>query len=295
MGRPERAFASVLVGGTNGKGSTAAALAALAGAAGRRVGLYTSPHLIRATERVRVDGGDVLPDALDGALARVFEEADRAPQLPLTYFEAITAAAFLLFRDAEIDLAVVEVGLGGRLDATNVVPASLSVVTSIAMDHMADLGDSLPAIAREKAGIFRRGRPALVRAVDPAAFAVLAAEAGRIGAELHDARAEIRIRSVSVGFDGTDFELETPSLRARLRTPLPGAHQAWNAALAVRAAELLPDELGALSPETVAAGFSRVRWAGRLERAASPRGRPVLLDGCHNPEGARALADFLDD
>jgi len=283
------------VGGTNGKGSTAATLAALAGSAGRRTGLYTSPHLIRVTERVRVGEEDAPPESLDAALARVFAAADRAPELPLTYFEAITAAAFLVFRDASVDLAVLEVGLGGRLDATNVAPARLSVVTSIALDHMAELGDSLAAIAREKAGIFRRGRPALVRAADPGALAALAREAERAGAELHDASREIHVRSVSVGLDGTEFDLETPLLRARLKTPLAGAHQAWNAALAVRAAELIPGELAVLSPEAAARGLSRVRWPGRLERAASPRGRPVLLDGCHNPDGARALADFLDD
>jgi dihydrofolate synthase / folylpolyglutamate synthase len=247
------------------------------------------------TERVRVDGKDASPEDLDAALAAVFSAADRAPQLPLTYFEAITAAALVLFRDAAVELAILEVGLGGRLDATNVAPACLSVVTSIAMDHMSDLGDSLPAIAREKAGIFRRGRPALFRASDPEALAVLAAEAQRAGAELHDASAEIRVRSISAGLDGTEFDLETPLLRARLRTPLSGAHQAWNAALAVRAAELLPAVLGAPSAEIVAAGLSRVRWAGRLERLASPAGRPVLLDGCHNPDGAEALAAFLED
>jgi dihydrofolate synthase / folylpolyglutamate synthase len=244
---------------------------------------------------VRVGEEDASPESLDAALARVFAAADGAPELALTYFEAITAAAFLLFRDASVDLAVVEVGLGGRLDATNVAPASLSVVTSIALDHMAELGDSLPAIAREKAGIFRRGRPALVRAADAAAFAALAAEAGRAGAQLHDASREVHVRGVSTGLEGTEFDLETPLLRARLKTPLAGAHQAWNAALAVRAAELLPAELGVLSPETAAKGLSRVRWAGRLERVASPRGRPVLLDGCHNPDGARAIANFLDD
>ncbi len=244
---------------------------------------------------MRVGEEDSSPELLDAALARVFAAADRSPELALTYFEAITAAAFLLFHDASVDLAIVEVGLGGRLDATNVAPASLSIVTSIALDHMAELGDSLPAIAREKAGIFRRGRPALVRAADAGAFAALAAEAERAGARLHDASREIHVRAVSTGLGGTEFDLETPLLRVRLKTPLAGAHQAWNAALAVRAAELLPAELGALAPETAAKGLSRVRWAGRLERVASPRGRPVLLDGCHNPDGARALADFLDD
>jgi dihydrofolate synthase/folylpolyglutamate synthase len=247
---------------------------------------------------------DVPPEALDGALGRVFREADREPQLPLTYFEAITAAAMVLFRDSSVDLAVLEVGLGGRLDATNVAPASLSIVTSIAFDHMAELGDTLPEIAREKAGIFRRGRPALVRAEDPAALAALASEAERAGAQFHDAARELRVHPVSTDADGTEFDLETPLRRGRFRTPLPGAHQAWNAALAIRAAELIElSELvrpaasgpGDLSTETLARGLSEVRWGGRLERLTSPRGRAVLLDGCHNPDGARALARFLKD
>jgi len=243
------------------------------------------------TERVRVGSRDAPPEALDAALAKVFTAADREPQLPLTYFEAITAAALVLFRDSSVDLAVLEVGLGGRLDATNVAPASLSIVTSIDFDHMAELGNTLPAIAREKAGVFRSGRPALVRAEDPGALAALREEAERAGAEIHDAARELRVRTLSTGPDGTEFDLETPLRHARFRTPLPGAHQAWNAALAIRGAELL--ELG--STETLAEGVSTVRWEGRLERFASAGGRAVLLDGCHNPEGARALARFLED
>lgn len=295
LGGPEAAFASVLIAGTNGKGSTAATLSAIARAAGRRTGLYTSPHLLSATERVRIGADDASPEALDDALARVFEGADRAPAIPLTYFEAITAAAFLLFRDARVEVAILEVGLGGRFDATNVAPARLAVVTSISFDHMADLGDTLPAIAREKAGVFRRGRPALVRCEDPGARAMLASEASRVGAVLHDALRELEVGGIASGLAATAFDLETPSMSGRFETPLPGAHQAWNAALAVRAAELLSDELGPLSLEIARRGVRSVRWPGRLERLFAPGGRSVLLDGCHNPEGAAALSRFLTD
>ncbi len=295
LGHPERGFPSVLVGGTNGKGSTAAALSSLALEAGRRPGLYTSPHLVSVTERIRVGPEDVAAGALDQALERVFAAADAAPAIPLTYFEAVTAAAFLLFREEAVDVGILEVGLGGRFDATNVAPAGLSVVTSIALDHTAELGETLPLIAREKAGIFRAGRPALARAEDASALGVLRKAAAGAGSLFHDAASELAVDVRSVSAAGTSFDLETPERRLRLRTPLPGSHQAWNAALAVRAVELFPEGFGRLEPEMLVRGVENVRWPGRLELLPGPGGRPVLLDGCHNPEGARSLAAFLRD
>lgn len=295
LGRPENAVPSVLVAGTNGKGSTAATLTSIAAASGRRCGLYTSPHLLSVCERVRIGPDDVAPEALDAALARVFEAADRAPAIPLTYFESVTAAAFVLFQEARLDAAILEVGMGGRFDATNIAPARVSVVTSIGLDHMAELGATLPQIAGEKAGVFRQGRPVLVRAEDASARAALEEAAWAAGAVFHDAHREIAIGRVRVDVHGTEFEVETARRKAVLWTPLPGAHQAWNAALAVRTAELWPEGFGELDAETFARGVAGVRWAGRLERLAGPGGRAVLLDGCHNPDGARALARFLDD
>ena len=292
LSRPERAFPSILIGGTNGKGSTAATLSAIAEAGGVPAGLYTSPHLIDVTERVRVREKDVAPGELDEVLSRVFEAADAAPAIPVTYFEAMTAAAFVLFARREVSLGILEVGLGGRLDATNVAPASVSAVTSIGLDHMEDLGGTLPQIAREKAGIFRPGRPALARASDQEARAALRDAARKAGAIWHDAREEIRVEVEEDGLEGAHFRLATPEKTLALATPLPGEHQAWNAALAVRAAELLGPALPRLDPASIAAGVAAVRWPGRLERFEL-RGRSVLLDGCHNPEGAAALAAFL--
>jgi dihydrofolate synthase / folylpolyglutamate synthase len=294
LGRPERRFPSALVGGTNGKGSTAATLSAIAGAHGLRCGLYTSPHLVDVTERVRLEERDVSPEELDDALARVFDAAGSAPEIAVTYFEAVTAAAFVLFAARPVELAVLEVGLGGRLDATNVAPAILSAITSIGLDHTEDLGETLPEIAREKAGIFRRGRPALARASDPEALEVLSRSAIQAGALWHDAGREISVEVARAGVEGTRFAVATPERSIELDTPLPGEHQAWNSALAVRAAELLGPTV--LRPDSgkLAAGVRSVRWPGRLEsfRAA---GRTILLDGCHNTEGAEALARFLRD
>jgi dihydrofolate synthase/folylpolyglutamate synthase len=292
LGRPERAFPSILIGGTNGKGSTAATLSAIAAAHGVSTGLYTSPHLIDVTERVRLEERDVEAGELDAALSRVFAAADSAPSIPVTYFEAATAAAFQLFALRSVSLGILEVGLGGRLDATNVAPASVSVVTSIGLDHMADLGETLGEIAREKAGIFRRGRPALARAASAAARATLREAAERAGSIWHDAEEELRVEPRETSLEGTRFTLTTPERRIDLSTPLPGEHQAWNAALAVRAGELLGSGLPALDDARIARGIAQVRWPGRLERF-DIWGKQVLLDGCHNPEGAEALARFL--
>ena len=299
LGRPERGVRSILIAGTNGKGSTAATLSSIARAASVRAGLYTSPHLVDVTERIRVGDADLSREELDTALGSVFAAADRAPGIPLTYFEAMTAAAFVAFASRRLDLAILEVGLGGRFDATNVAPASVSVVTSIGLDHTAELGATRPLIAREKAGIFRSGRAALARAVEADAREALREAARAAGAVWHDALEELDVEVERVGLDGTQFRLETPERLhgLRLETPLPGAHQAWNASLAVRAAELLDESEGSsrlAREQAIAGGVASVRWAGRLERRRY-EGRDLLLDGCHNVEGAESLARFLSD
>lgn len=293
LGRPERRVPPVLVAGTNGKGSAAATLASIVDAAGLRVGLYTSPHLESVTERIRVGREDVDPGALDRELGDVFAAADRVPAVPLTYFEAMTAAAFSHFARLGLDLAVLEVGLGGRFDATNVAPAVLSLVTSISLDHVEDLGGTVAAIAFEKAGIFRTARPAVVASRRPEALAVFREAAGRTGTELHRLDEEVAIEADESGLGGTRFRLATPRDRYALATPLPGVHQAENAAAAVRAAELLAPAFR-LPADAIVRGVASVRWPGRLERFER-RGRAILLDGCHNAGGAEALARFVAD
>ncbi|HWZ86508.1 MAG TPA: Mur ligase family protein [Thermoanaerobaculia bacterium] len=291
LGRPERRVPAVLVAGTNGKGSTAATLAAIAGEAGLRAGLYTSPHLGDVTERIRLGPNDIASEALDAQLAAVFAAADRAPAVPLTYFEAMTAAAFMAFARAGLDLAVLEVGLGGRFDATNVAPAILSVVTSISIDHVEDLGPTIAAIAFEKSGVFREGRPALVASRLPEALAVFEDAAARTGAELHRLSEETAISGLRATAPGTRFDLATPAGRYALVTPLSGAHQAENTAAAVRAAELLAPDFR-IDARAIERGVASVRWPGRLERF-EVGGKTVLLDGCHNAGGAAALARFI--
>jgi dihydrofolate synthase / folylpolyglutamate synthase len=294
LGRPERTTRSVLVAGTNGKGSVAATLSAIAAVGGVRAGLYTSPHLTFVTERIRIGEADVSAEELDARLALVFRAADAAPEIPLTYFEALTAAAFVAFAEERVELGIYEVGLGGRFDATNMAPATLSVVTSIGLDHVEELGPTVESIAREKAGIFRSGRAALVGVCVDGARQALSEAARQTGAVLHDAAREVTISNLATSLDGTRFRLSTPLGGYDLATPLPGAHQAANAALAARAAELLAGDLPAFSTRAIPPGITQTRWPGRLERLAV-RGRVVLLDGCHNAPAAEALARFLRD
>ncbi len=295
LGNPQRGFPSVLVAGSNGKGSTSALLAAMASAAGYRTGLYTSPHLETVEERLRIDSRAISPARLGSLLAEAVEIAERETGTPPTYFEALTVAAFRWFAQERVDLAVVEVGMGGRLDATNTCEPLLSLVTSISLEHREHLGDTLAAIAGEKAGILRRGRPALAWVEEPeAARALREAAAGR-GAGLRSAPERVTIEAIeSRGWEGQRVRLATPAHRDDLRVALLGEHQARNLGLAVLAAEALFDAgFGRLDARAIAAGAAACRWPGRLEPVSLPDGRYVLLDAAHNPEGAGVLFDSL--
>jgi dihydrofolate synthase/folylpolyglutamate synthase len=295
LGEPQRRFPSVLVAGTNGKGSTSALLAAVAGAAGYRTGHYTSPHLETVEERLRIDGDMIDSARFAELLADLVALAERETGSPPTYFEAVTLAAFRWFAEERIDLAVVEVGLGGRLDATNLCDPALSLITPIGLDHREYLGDTLAGIAREKAGILRSGRPALAWIDEPEAAESLRAAAAEIGAGLRFASEEVRIEAIdSLGWTGQRVRLATPSRRYDLRLALLGAHQARNLGLAVRAAETLaPLGFPGIDAPAIAEGVAGCRWPGRLEPIALPDGRRVLLDAAHNAAGAAALAEFL--
>jgi dihydrofolate synthase/folylpolyglutamate synthase len=270
LGHPERAFPSLQVAGTNGKGSTCAMAAEALSRAGHRVGLYTSPHLVRFHERIQVDGVPI-PDA---ALSEAVEEVRRAcpwhdagdESGRLTYFEFATLAALAHFRREAVGVAVLEVGLGGRFDATTAVTPRVTAVSRIGLDHVQLLGDSLAGIAREKAGIFKRGVPAVVAfAQRPEAMAALREEADRRGAPLHLA---------APAWDGP--------------VSLAGPHQRGNAALAAAALRQLDAAGVRVGEEAIASGIATARWPGRLEQVSG-----VLLDGAHNPDGAAALATAL--
>lgn len=272
LGSPERAYPSVLIAGTNGKGSTAALLHAAYRAAGRTAGLYTSPHLVHFTERIRVGGREIPRDDVV-RLVREMRSCLDIEGTGLTFFEVTTLLALAFFAEARVDLAVLEVGLGGRLDATNVVEPLASAVTSIDLDHEDYLGTTLAAIAREKAGVMRPGRttvlgPELAREARDA----LLAEAARVGARLVDAESDV------AGLD---------SLALR------GRHMRRNALVASTMLEVIgaAEPRLRLPPEALRRAFAEVRWPGRLAVVReAPR---VVLDAAHNVQGARALVEAL--
>jgi dihydrofolate synthase/folylpolyglutamate synthase len=288
MGAARPARHVITVGGTNGKGSTVALLEAMLQAAGLRVGCYTSPHLVHYNERVRVDGAD----ASDDALIASFERIEQARgEIPLTYFEFGTLAALDLFARATLDVAVLEVGLGGRLDAINIVDADVAVITTVDLDHMDWLGSDRDSIGREKAGIARAGRPAIVGEDAPPAglldtLAAIGAQVTRAGIDFHSER---QVRGWRWRHrDGSALDLPDPALAAPI--------QYANAAAAIAAMRALPGQEPWQSPDVfadiAAEGLRKVKVAARLQ---SLGGDPELVvDVGHNPQAARALAQWLD-
>ncbi len=297
-GDPQRRFPSVHVAGTNGKGSVCAMLASILKADGRRVGLYTSPHLADVRERIRIGGRPISEADFDRLLGRIRKTIDRlfaAGRLEAhpTYFEVLTILAFLHFAERKVDIAVLEVGMGGRFDATNIVTPLVSVITSISIDHREYLGPTLAAIAFEKAGIIKPGVPVVIGVEGGTAAAVIGRRARELGAP----------RVAVFGRDGALFAARTPGgFRFRydscgetfiFRLKLRGGHQGENAAVAVAAARTLGCLGRPLDRRVILAGLAAAEWPGRLEAVGR---RPlVLLDGAHNEDGARALAAYVRD
>ena len=276
--------------GTNGKGSVAAMLEASCLAAGIRVGLYTSPHLVSFNERFRVGGRDISDQEVLELCDAVWAVTD--DREPPTFFEFVTAMAFVLFARAGVDLTILETGLGGRLDATNVCRPLVTVITNVGLEHQEYLGRRLKDIAWEKAGIVKRGVP-LVHGVDPGpAREVVEARAAELGAPVIRRGRDLRHRwrrDGTVNLYGKNWQLNAVGLS------LVGRHQASNASLALGAAEELARRGFALSPEALRAGLGAAHWPGRLERWPTAKGQPTLwLDGAHNPPAARALLHSLD-
>ncbi len=294
LGRPQDRLPPVVhVAGTNGKGSTVAFVRAIAEAAGLRVHVYTSPHLVRFAERIRLAGDLINEDQLADTLARV-EKANGGE--PITFFEITAAAALLAFAETPADLCVVEVGLGGRFDATNVIrnPA-VCAIAPVDFDHKEFLGDNLAGIAGEKAGILKAGVPAAVARQQPDAIAVIEAEAEKVGAPLFEAGRDFDAYAQGDGmvFQGPSSLLDLP------RPSLPGAHQIDNAGLAIAA--LMALNHPRIDAAAIARGVAGASWPGRMQRLtggplgahAELEGADLWLDGGHNPHAARALADAL--
>ncbi len=306
LGHPENLPRIVHVAGTNGKGSTSAMIESGLRAAGLRTGLFTSPHLLQPTERVRIDGRPVTTEQFSAAFDRVHACAEEllnrgAIDFHPTYFETVTAMACVLFQELKTETVVLEVGLGGRLDATNVVHSELCVITPIDFDHEALLGKSLEAIAGEKAGILKRGIPAVFAAQRPESQRTLDRRAAELGIEVIRAHEAWRVEDVIHSARGSSFTAapQCPPVRSspvrsartaarplHILCPLAGEHQVTNAVVAVAALARLgvPDA-------AIERGIAVARWPGRLDRVSETP--EIVLDGAHNPAGARALAAYI--
>ena len=330
LNHPERKFPGVLIAGTNGKGSTAATLGSILRASGVRTGLYTSPHLVRINERIRINGGEIsdddfalLHDVVDRTAERLVEEGE-LPWHP-SFFEMLTAIAFEYFAQNKVEIAVLEVGMGGRLDATNVIEPRVSVITDISLDHQKFLGNTVAEIAREKAGIIRPGGVVVTLPQQPQANDVIGNTILDLGAqavsavpyvppvspasekyfvrtgakplvaeisEEHAEDAEKRNRKAGVFL--SRYPLQVMGQQILVETPLAGRHQLRNIALAIATAEVLSHQGFAITPQTIERGIRETRWPGRFQVKPAEGGAPeYVFDVAHNPAGAWALRSTL--
>lgn len=300
LGNPHRAAPCVHIAGTNGKGSTAAMLESILRVSGMRTGLYTSPHLVRINERIRIGGEDISDEEFAAAWTRVqatIESLLASGQLAAhpTYFECITAIAFVAFATRGVEFAVYETGLGGRLDATNVVQPEVAVITSIDFDHEDYLGHSIQEIAGEKAGIIKPRAPVVSSAARPEAREVIAKRCRELQVRMVEIDEAWRVQDVAS--EGGCYRAVAVSAESgkslSIEPPLPGRFQIRNALAAATAAQLLAQRGFAISDETIERGIRGVNWPGRLERLLD---RPaVYIDGTHNPAGARELLKFWEE
>src|SRR5688572_2583977 len=281
VGNPQDSYRSVHIGGTNGKGSVAASIASILRRTRGNVGLYSSPHLCSFRERFQINHAALSEDALVDAARMLWPAIER---LEPSFFEATTAIGLLAFAQAGIDMAVIEVGLGGRLDATNIIDPELAIITNIAFDHADYLGDTLTAIAIEKAGILKQGVPLLTAEQNPQTLEVFRSRASQLYAPMH-VLTPSDLHNVSFNTRGTSFTMQWRGRLQMLHTPLIGRHQAINSAVAVRAAELLQVDLDASHIQRV---LAQVNWPGRMQ-IENVAGQTWVFDVAHNVAGVHAL------
>lgn len=299
LGHPEQGLAIIHVAGTNGKGSVCSMLEAVLRRAGLKTGLYTSPHLIRFNERIRINGRCVTDETLASLIPWVDKQAQETTARPggqeITFFEFTTALAFECFKRERVDVVVLETGMGGRLDATNVITPLVSVITGVSLEHTDYLGKDIPSIAAEKGGIIKPGRPVVIGPLTDEALPVIQRLAQERQARLIRAQDIVSVKRKSQNLDGQQVGVESDSSSyGRLRCPLIGRHQLENMGIAVAALEVLRDECGLpVTPRSVKEGLEIVRWPGRCQVLSKD---PVtILDGAHNPEGAHILSQVLHE
>ncbi|MEJ2695336.1 MAG: bifunctional folylpolyglutamate synthase/dihydrofolate synthase [Candidatus Sulfobium sp.] len=290
LGNPHHSFRSVHVAGTNGKGSTAAMTESIIRTSGGRTGLFTSPHLVSFTERIRIDGREISQEEVSGLAEEVKGAVERIGDFSPTFFEVVTAMAFLCFRRNNVGWAVVEVGLGGRLDATNVILPEVTVITAIALDHREFLGDTVREVAAEKAGVIKPGVPVVSAPQGPEAIEVIESRSSEKGSLLFRCGRDFSSSQVREDAEGLSFSYRGEREYDGLRLPLAGEHQAINAALAVKTTEILTGKYPGMRCN-IRKGLGMVRWPGRIEIVR--KNPTILIDGAHNPDAASALSVHL--
>ena len=295
LGNPENRFPSVHIVGTNGKGSTAAFTERILRESGYRTALYTSPHLESPSERLLLDGVPLPLGKWYSASLTVAGAMKEDPLLrndPPSFFETVTAVAFLLCAEEGVDIAVVEAGLGGRLDATNLLGrVVLTLVASISMDHTEFLGNTLESIAGEKFAVMRKGTPAFFSGSPTSLVPLFLRRASEIGAEAHVSASECSVSGLQLSEDGISYLFRSKDTAIPIQTSLPGIYQAENSSLAAAGALRLSESFPGITPETIRCGILRAKWPGRFE--VLRKEPPMVLDGGHNPDGIRRLAETL--
>ena len=295
LNNPQEAAKSIHIAGTKGKGSTVAMIASILTQAGYRTGLYTSPHLLDFTERIQIDGRPIAREDFAGLVAKLKPEVEAVNALSafgeLTTFEILTALAFIYFKEREVDYQVLETGLGGRLDATNVVKPEVCAITSISFDHTDVLGNTLAQIAREKAGIIKPGSTAVCAPQSPEAMEVIVRICQERGVRLVRIGSDVAWRRKAFSSEGQTFHLNGLLGKYEFNLPLLGEHQLENAATAVAAAEVLVEQGARISPQSIARGLAQVHWPGRLQ--ILKRKPWIIVDGAHNADSAMRLVKAL--
>ncbi len=298
LGHPQRKIKAIHIAGTKGKGSTAAILAAILKAAGHKTGLFISPHLVELRERIQISDLLITEDELAEHISSIKPHADRIQASTefgeLTYFELLTVLAFCYFAEKEAEVSILEVGLGGRFDATNVIEPLISVITPISFDHTDILGNTLESIAEEKAQIIKEGGKVVVASQPAEAMAVIRRRCKKMQAKLYPSKETVSITIHQISNIGCLFSLHSPAKHYdHLWLPLLGRHQVENAATAIAAIEQLPPEIGDISFQTVRQGLSELSWPGRVQIVE--RQPYLILDGAHNVASIRALRDTLQE
>ncbi len=292
LGHPQKSFRSIHVAGTNGKGSTASAIASILHATGLKVGLFTSPHLVSFTERIKINNLQISePDVIK--LAYEVHQVTGSEDFNPTFFEFITAMALHYFSSNSVDWAVIETGMGGRLDATNIVSPDITIITNISLDHSEFLGKSISEIAFEKAGIIKPHVPVVTAADIPDAISQLSDTAESKGSELHLYNREFQGSLISMNDKCITFDYQGYNYYENLSAPVTGKYQLYNSCLAIRASEILSQSGLPVKDASVRTGLQNLRLEGRLEWFS--QAPPIILDGAHNAEAAKSVADSIKE